>query len=269
MITKQVGSPEKEPLISRAEAWEVAQRCIALLKERFGATRVILFGSVVGEGTWHAGSDIDLAEEGIKPEEFFKAYSALRNAMPRGLDVDLVALESAYPEMRARILGEVEMPKDPILRLQGLVADEIIVLERIAARMDEVDHQRADPPTWIEMRAMASLAHDFYTGVESVFKRIAVQFDGGVPQTAFWHKDLLNQMNDARTGIRPAVIDNHLWALLDEYLDFRHFFRNAYSAELEWGRLSPHVTWMPETLALLKDQLARFFAAVRADKSES
>lgn len=267
MMTRSNSRTEKNHPISQAEAWEIAQRCIALLKERFGATRVIPFGSVVGEGIWHTGSDIDLAEEGIKPEEFFKAYSALRKAMPRNLDVDLVALEDAHPEMRARILGEVAMPADPILRLQSIIGDEIKSLARIAARMDELDHQRADPPTWVEMSAMAKLAHDFYSGTESIFKRIAVQFDGGVPQTAAWHKDLLNQMNDARAGVRPAVINNHLWALLDEYMDFRHFFRNAYSAELEWNKLAPHVEWMPETLAMLKHQLEEFFAAVRADKT--
>jgi predicted nucleotidyltransferase len=263
--------PESDTLghpVSQAEAWEAAQRCIALLKERFGATRVIPFGSVVGQAPWHAGSDLDLAVEGVQPAEFFKAYSAVRKLMPRDLDIDLVPLEDAYPEIRARILGEVEMPDDPVLRLKDLVADEIKTLERIASQMGEVVGQSASPPTWVEMSAMAKLVHDFYSSTEGIFKRIAVQFDGGLPQSAHWHVDLLNRMNDAREGVRPAVISNYLWALLEEYLDFRHFFRNAYGAELEWVKLRPHVEQMPATLAMLKSQLDQFFATV-APKSQS
>lgn len=49
----------------RREALDAAERCAGMLTQRFGALRVIPFGSVVGDGCWHDGSDLDLAVEGL------------------------------------------------------------------------------------------------------------------------------------------------------------------------------------------------------------
>jgi len=89
----------------KARALGAAEACRRLLKERFGARRVILFGSLAGQGPWHGRSDIDLAVEGLAPDEFFAAYSACRDLLPPGLELDLLSLESVYPEMRARSPG--------------------------------------------------------------------------------------------------------------------------------------------------------------------
>src|SRR6266496_3812294 len=92
--------------VQRQVALALATRCAQLLRDRFRARRVIPFGSVVEHGTWHPGSDLDLAVEGIAPEQFFRAWSVLRELLPPGLDVDLVDLEHAGEALRARILGE-------------------------------------------------------------------------------------------------------------------------------------------------------------------
>ncbi|MBI1878981.1 MAG: nucleotidyltransferase domain-containing protein [Chloroflexi bacterium] len=60
--TKQL---ETELEQRRHQALQAAEACIALLKNRFGARRVILFGSLAGQGVWHNQSDIDLAVEGV------------------------------------------------------------------------------------------------------------------------------------------------------------------------------------------------------------
>jgi predicted nucleotidyltransferase len=99
-------------------------RCAHILQERFGAKRVIPFGSVVGHGTWHAGSDLDLAVEGVAPEHFFRAWSTLHALLPAGLEVDLVDLEQAGEALRARILGEKAMEEDACLALKALIKDE-------------------------------------------------------------------------------------------------------------------------------------------------
>lgn len=158
----------------KEQALEAAEACIRLLKERFGARRVILFGSLVGQGPWHEQSDIDLAVEGLAPEEFFPAYSACRDLLPRGLELDLVPLEDAYPEMRARILGEVEMPNDPLLALQRLIEDELVALERVVKNTEEALALLSGDPSQFELHGLAAYLHQFYTGVESIFERIAV-----------------------------------------------------------------------------------------------
>jgi len=110
----------------REQALAAAQTCVRLLKERFGARRVILFGSAVRPGTWHDYSDIDLAVEGLASDKFFVAYSACCDVLPHGVKLDLVPLELAYPELRARILGEVEMPDDSVPAIKALAEDELV-----------------------------------------------------------------------------------------------------------------------------------------------
>src|SRR4029434_7037941 len=95
--------------IQQPMALAFAARCAQILRDRVRARRVIPFGSVVGHGTWHPGSDLDLAVEGIPLEQFFQAWAALRELLPPGLDVDLVDLAQAGEALRTRILGEKTM----------------------------------------------------------------------------------------------------------------------------------------------------------------
>lgn len=247
----------------KEQALEAAASCARLLKERFGARRVILFGSIAGQGPWHERSDIDLAVEGLAPVDFFPAYSACRDLLPRGLEMDLVPLERAYPEMRARILGEVEMPDDPMLAMRSLVEDELVALERLAGEMEDLRAECEQPPTRIELRAMASMLHEFYNGVERIFERIALGLDEGIPQGAYWHADLLAQMSLLeRPGEKPTLIDEPLRARLKDYMDFRHFFRHAYGYTLQWSQMQWKVEHLSDTLTMLREQLGVFFEAI-------
>jgi predicted nucleotidyltransferase len=243
----------------REQVLEAAEACKRLLRERFGARRVILFGSLAGQGIWHARSDVDLAVEGLASAVFFEAYSACRDLLPQGAELDLVPLEKVSPEMRARILGEVAMADDPLLALKALIEDELMALGRVTQEMDDFLAECAKPPTHIELRAVASMLHEFYNGVERILERIAVGLGEGVPQGSYWHADLLMQMAAVREGGRPAVIDEALRARLKDYLDFRHFFRHAYGYTLEWSQLRWKAEQLSATLTILRDQLRLFF----------
>lgn len=249
--------------LRRRQALQSAEACIALLKSRFGARQVILFGSLAGQGAWHSQSDIDLAVAGVDPADFFKAYAACSNLLPRDLELDLVPLEDVYPEMRARILGEVEMPDDPMLALKSMVEDELIALARVAQEMAETLAACAQPPTRIELRAIATMLHEFYNGVERIFERIAISLGEGLPRGSYGHIDLLAQMATTQSNARLAVIDEPLRTRLEEYLKFRHFFRHAYSYTLEWNRLRWLAEQLDATLQLLREQLQIFFEPLK------
>src|SRR5215510_10722002 len=123
--------------IQQQETQDLAARCATVLRQRFGAKRVIPFGSVVGDGIWHPGSDLDLTVEGMAPEQFFRAWAALRAILPPGLEVDLVDLEHAGEALRARILGEQTMSEDPILTLKALIEDELVALRHTVQAVQE------------------------------------------------------------------------------------------------------------------------------------
>lgn len=82
----------------------VAERLAEVLRDRYGARRVLLTGSLA-RGDFHSGSDIDLAVEGVRPDDFFRAGAALTDDAG-GLAVDLVPIESASAEYLARLERE-------------------------------------------------------------------------------------------------------------------------------------------------------------------
>jgi predicted nucleotidyltransferase len=242
--------------VQQQEALAFATRCAQqILRDRFRARRVILFGSVVGHGTWHPGSDLDLAVEGIPPEQFFQAWAALRELLPPGLNVDLVDLEHAGEALRARILGEKTLSADPLRALQELVEDELAALGHIVRAVQEDLGPLEETPSQFALNALASYLHQFYTGCERILERIAVTVDGGLPGGAFSHANLLAQMARELPGIRPAVLHETLWLRLQDYLAFRHFFRHAYGYTLEWAKLRPLVAGMAATFTDVQGQL--------------
>lgn len=248
--------------VTREQALEIAERATELLKTRFGATRVIVFGSARGDAPWHEGSDLDLAVEGLLSESFSDAYGALDELMPSGLDFDFVQVDHVPPELQARILGEIEMPAEPILALKSIVADQSTSLARLIAE-SELEYAAIQlPPRDVEMRGMATYVRDFYQATESIFERVAVYLDGGLPKGSDWHIQLLMQMYQ-ETPTRPALLtDDELYARFDDYRKFRHIVRMAYRIDLDWDKLEPKILNMPDTFARLRTQLDEFFMAL-------
>ena len=160
--------------VSRTEALAVAEKCAHVLKEQFGVKKVYIFGSVTGVGPWHDRSDFDIAVEGLAPDDYFRALSALDEYLPRSLEVDLISLESAFPEVAANIRGERKMPEDSIEAMKQRIADELTTLDRVTRRLQTALNQISDWPNELERRGIATYVHDFYNGVERIFERIAV-----------------------------------------------------------------------------------------------
>jgi predicted nucleotidyltransferase len=82
----------------RKRAWEVARRASVLLKEQFGATRVVVFGSLAHERWFSPTSDIDLAAWGLRDEDYFVAVARLQDLSPE-FEIDLVAMEHCKPSL--------------------------------------------------------------------------------------------------------------------------------------------------------------------------
>lgn len=86
----------------RRKAWRLARRAATFLKQEYGATRVVVFGSLSHGGWFHARSDLDLAVEGLKPGVIWRAWSAVEQLAP-GFQVDLIELETATERLCQRI----------------------------------------------------------------------------------------------------------------------------------------------------------------------
>ena len=77
----------------------------AMLRARYGAQGVILFGSVTWGG-FHAASDVDVAVIGLAPDRLFEAIADANIDMP--VPVELFVLENLPATFRARVLADGE-----------------------------------------------------------------------------------------------------------------------------------------------------------------
>ncbi|MEW5958069.1 MAG: nucleotidyltransferase domain-containing protein [Chloroflexota bacterium] len=84
---------EREQLLNRIR--EVA----AVLKARFGARRVILFGSLAHTAWFTPDSDVDLAVEGLPPDAYWDAWRLVEELI-HDRPVDLVELEAVRESLQ-------------------------------------------------------------------------------------------------------------------------------------------------------------------------
>ena len=89
----------------RRQAWKLAQQFATLLREQFGATRVVAFGSLAHQAWFSPWSDIDLAAWGIPDDQFYRAVAAVTGISPV-FRVDLVDPEDCRPGVRRAIERE-------------------------------------------------------------------------------------------------------------------------------------------------------------------
>jgi len=144
------------------------------------------------------------------------------------------------------LLGEIES----LLQSLGIVVDEV---------KGEMVRYSSQKPDRFALRGLGSLLHDFYTIVEDVFELISQDINGsGNPESLDWHKRLLSRMSIAIPEVRPAVISEGLKRRLEEYLRFRHVFRNVYGYLLEWERMNPLLEGLEETYWAFKEELGKF-----------
>jgi hypothetical protein len=90
-------------------------------------------------------------------------------------------------------------------------------------------------PDNYQKAAIGYYLHNFYNGCENIFSLIARTFENNIGGDQ-WHRDLLYRMTLEIQSVRPAVIDEELCGILDNFRSFRHVFRHCYSFELDWAR---------------------------------
>ena len=71
------------------KAWALVPQLATLLRDQFGATRVVVFGSLTDRDRYTRWSDIDLAAWDIPPDQFYRAAISVAEISPE-FQVDLV-----------------------------------------------------------------------------------------------------------------------------------------------------------------------------------
>lgn len=131
------------------------------------------------------------------------------------------------------------MKKERIPDLISEIRDELKLLETLLQDIRDTIKETPKSPRKrrIYEESLALKLHNFYTGCERIFQKIADDINGGVPRTIDWHKRLLKIMSLDIEGIRPPVISVATEKALKDYLAFRHVIRNIYGFEIDSERL--------------------------------
>lgn len=157
----------------------------------------------------------------------------------------------------------VKNPNDTIARLRSLQSalreDWEAVRENTWTLQAMSELSLADD---IRAAAAATYVLRAYSAIEQLLLRIAEAFNGGVPESSAWHRELIALMARDVLDSRPAVISKELRDELDEYRKFRHRVTHAYGVRLAWEKMQHLVQRLPTMVDELDSCLQTFYSFV-------
>jgi predicted nucleotidyltransferase len=89
----------------REKGWELVREAAEILREKYHAKRVVVFGSLLHESRFTQWSDVDIAAWGIPPELTFRAIGAVMDLDPT-FEVNLVDVNTCTPSLLEAIEKE-------------------------------------------------------------------------------------------------------------------------------------------------------------------
>lgn len=147
---------------------------------------------------------------------------------------------------------------DELELLAERIRNEFIELERVVHRVESGWERAKRSGDDYYLDGVALNLHGFYNGLERIFERIATILDGSLPQGENWHQLLLKQMTKEASGVRPAVISDHVYVQLDELRGFRHVVRNIYTFKFNPHKLEKLVTEVGPLYKKVQSELLAF-----------
>ncbi|BCB96346.1 hypothetical protein JZK55_12680 [Dissulfurispira thermophila] len=157
------------------------------------------------------------------------------------------------------------MKRQRIPDLISEIKDEFNIIGILVSDIKETSNElpKSQKKKRIYEESLALKLHNFYTGCERIFQKIADDINGGVPHSIDWHKRLLKSMSLEIEKIRPSVISKETAKALEEYLAFRHVVRNIYGFEIDSERLHRLIEKLDGTYKMMKKEIDAFVDFLR------
>jgi uncharacterized protein YutE (UPF0331/DUF86 family) len=133
---------------------------------------------------------------------------------------------------------------------------QIKEIERLFSDIE--DRKKGAKRSKAKLESLAYKFHNLYCAFEDLFKTVARHFENQVGDIARYHKELLKRMAIQIEGVRPALLSEETFKILDELRAFRHFFRHAYAYELRHEKVKPIIQSADKLRGLYKGEIERF-----------
>lgn len=143
------------------------------------------------------------------------------------------------------------------------VDTQMTLIESIFARLEK----RAaglEPDDEARLESVAYQIHNLYNAVEDLLKIIAAHFENQIADTARWHTALLYRMAQEITGVRPLLLSQETYRLLNGLRGFRHFFRHAYAIPIEYAQLQINLDKVRRLHPRLREDVNRFLGRLQS-----
>ena len=125
------------------------------------------------------------------------------------------------------------MEKERLAVLQAEIKAQIQEIEGIYTRIEDRKRKKDKAA----MESVGYQLHNLYCAFEDLFKIIAETFENNIQDKSKYHLELLKRMAISIEGVRPRLLSQECFLLLDNLRSFRHLFRHAYSYELDERKL--------------------------------
>jgi uncharacterized protein YutE (UPF0331/DUF86 family) len=114
--------------------------------------------------------------------------------------------------------------------------------------------KRVEPESEEKVVYLGYFLHNLYCAFEDLFKEVARIFENQVLDPSLYHRELLKRMCFDIPGIRPGLLSEESYKVLDELRRFRHTFRHAYTYKLD-----------PERVKALRKKVIEAWCKVESD----
>lgn len=147
-------------------------------------------------------------------------------------------------------------PKDAIL--SGYYNHQKAIFAKILAEIQVISPSNKEKAVYIGYSF-----HNLYCALEDLFYEIAKTFENQVEDKSKFHYELLKKMCIEIPGIRPKVLSNESFLLLNELRGFRHVFRHSYDYELSFEKIEDLQKKIKAQIHLVEKDIELFMALLK------
>jgi len=121
---------------------------------------------------------------------------------------------------------------DALIELKKLNV-EVSHLEKLHEKISVTGFPSDSEDSWIFLTAMAASIEKCYSGAERILKNLLQEFDGSIPSSDDWHRQLIDRAVNQGPHGRPPLFNDDLAVAFHDLRSFRHRERNSYVTHLD------------------------------------
>lgn len=150
----------------------------------------------------------------------------------------------------------------------GMVAElrgQLRLVERVYDRLQ--DRAQAGLDTAVQLDSLAYQVHNLYCAAEDLLKLVARAFENQIGAGGDWHRVILLRLIEPIEGVRPALLSEETFRVMNALRGFRHFIRHGYGAEIEVTQLKVNLELAIRLKELLFTDVDRFLGQLKPNEA--